>query len=46
MTPTSWPRAPQERNLQPLKVVMNLTTPVDQLELNHDGQLLVMLSRR
>jgi U3 small nucleolar RNA-associated protein 18 len=39
-------RAPQERNPQPLKVIMNLTTPVDQLQFNHDGQLLAMLSRR
>jgi len=38
--------ATASRNPSPLKAIMNLTTPIDQLNFNHDGQLLAMLSRR
>jgi len=38
--------AEQKSNPVPLSTILNLTTAVDQLSFNHDGQLLALLSRR
>jgi U3 small nucleolar RNA-associated protein 18 len=35
----------ENRGAAPLKCLMNLTTPVETLQFNHDGQLLAMASR-
>jgi len=35
-----------KKHPSPIKSVLNLTTPIDEVSFNHDGQLLAMISRR
>lgn len=38
--------AAEEKHPKPLKSIMNLTTQIDDIQFNSDGQLLAFLSRR